>query len=183
MGYRHYVGYIEKSKYEEIVKEADKLEGYKKTSFMQDNCTSLLELGKLYYKNTEPIYNALYEHKSTDFSNDDSEFFVIDDDKILLHLSYAMQNIWANWVKPCQEILAKVIAGQEATKDEKATLLELSETLKREVEDFEDGEKACEKGWETPPYFTWQFNYEACRVYNMHKYFNYTDKVMVVFAY
>lgn len=185
MGYRHYVGYIEKSKYDELVKKADTLEGYEKTSFMRDNATEILELGKLYWKNTEDIYNLLYENKTVDFSNDDTEFFVIDDNKILLRLSYAMQKIWIKYIGEFKPALDKILSKskKELTDEEKLSLKELRSQIDEEERYLKTAIKNESGSWDFPPYNNWQWNYEACRVYNLHQKFDYSDKIIVVYAY
>jgi len=183
MGYRHYVGYIEKSKYDELVKKANTLEGYEKTSFMIDNTTLVLELGKLYWKNTEDIYNLLYENKTVDFSSTDTEFFIINDNKILLHLSYAMQKIWVKYISEFNIVLDKILNKEELTDEEKLSLKELRSQIDEEECYLKTAIKNEPGGWNFPPYNNWQFNYEACRVYNLHQKFDYNDKVIVVCAF
>ncbi len=185
MGYRHYVGYIEKSKYDELVKEANTLEGYEKTRFMRDNAVEIIEVGKLYYKNTDDIYNLLYANKVEDFSNDDTEFFTINDDKILLHLSYAMQKIYIDYNAKYKDIINKILkkGKKDLTDVEKEQLNELLSDFEEEQRYYKTAIKNESGGWDFAPYNEWQFNYVACRTYNLHKSFDYTNKVMVVFAY
>ena len=88
MGYRHYVGYIPKKDLPEIMEEVKRLKSligtpkeddeddtysqYEITSYLQDKAKEIFCIGKLYYKNTESIYDALYKNKGDDFSNDDT---------------------------------------------------------------------------------------------------------------
>ncbi len=201
MGYRHYVGYILKKDMDEVMKEVERLKGligqprnddpdekydmYDITNYLQEKATTVLELGKLYWKNTDSICDALYKNKSEDFSNDDTEFFTINDDKILLHLSYAMQKIYIDYNAKYKEIINKILnkSKKDLTDEEKTQFKELLDDIDREERYYNTAIKNESGGWDFPPYNNWQYNYEACRTYNLHKDFDYTDKVMVVFAY
>ena len=153
MGYRHYVGYIPKKDLPEIMKEVDRLknligtpreeypdETYSKydiTSYLQDKATTALELGKLYYKNTDSIYQALYKNKGDDYSNEDTEFFFVNDDKLLLNISYAQMEIWSNLMKKWEPIIKKVLNEEKLTMDENCELIEIKELFNREYEHYD----------------------------------------------
>ena len=201
MGYRHYVGYISKKDLPEIMKEVERLKSligtpkkddeddkysqYDITSYLRDKSTTILELGKLYWKNTESIVNVLYDNKGEDYSNEDTEFFIVNDNKLLLHLSYAMQKIWTNYIGEFKAALDKVInkGKEELTEEDKINLKELRAGIDEEERYYKTAIKNEPGGWNFPAYNNWQFNYESCRVYNLHQDFDYTDKIMVVYAF
>ncbi len=200
MGYRHYVGYIPKKDMDEIMKEVERLKGligqpkedypdetydmYDITSYLRDKAVKVLELGKLYYSNTDSIYHTLYANKVEDFSNEDTEFFTINDDKILLHLSYAMQKIYIDYNAKYKDIIDKILQGNKGlTEEEKVHLNELLRDFNEEQNHYNTAIKTESGGWDFAPYNQYRYDYEACRAYNLHESFDYTDKVMCVFAY
>ena len=203
MGYRHYVGYIPKKDLPEIMKEVDRLKNligtpkekypdetysqYEITSYLQDKATTVLELGKLYYKNTEPIYQALYKNKGEDYSNDDTEFFFVNDNKFLMNISYAQMEIWSEIMKKWEPIIAKILNEEKLTMDENCELLEIKELFNREHDHYDHAVNWWKKtdfgGKDFKPYFDWQFNYAAVETFAIHKNFDYENNVLCVFAY
>lgn len=77
MGYRHYIGYIPKEKFEELKNKYPNVEGYEIQKIFRDNTINIYECGKLYYKNTEPIYDCIYNYKDWEIKDDDTEFFTL----------------------------------------------------------------------------------------------------------
>ena len=202
MGYRHYVGYIPKKDLPEIMKEVERLKSligtpreddeddtysqYDITSYLQDKATSILELGKLYWKNTDPIVKALYDNKGEDYSNDDTEFFFVKGDKLLLDISFAQMQIWADLMRKWEPIVNKVLNKEKLTIDEECELLEISELFKQEYRGYDYAvrikEKEVDLEW-LKPYFKYQFNYSSVETYQKHMNFDYENNVICVFAY
>lgn len=202
MGYRHYVGYIPKKDLPEIMKEVERLKSligtprgddeddtysqYDITSYLQDKTTEILGVGKLYYKNTESIYDALYKNKGKDFSNDDTEFFFVNGNTLLLDVAFAQMGIWADLMRKWESIINKILNKEKLTMDEDCELLEISELFKQEYKSYEYAVKAKEKGtnleW-LKPYLTYQFNYSSVETYQKHMNFDYENNAICVFAY
>lgn len=202
MGYRHYVGYIPKKDLPEIMKEVERLKSligtpkeddeddiysqYEITSYLQDKATTVLELGKLYWKNTDPIVKALYDNKEEDYSNEDTEFFFVKGNKLLLDVSFAQMQIWADLMRKWELIINKILNEEKLTMDENCELLEISELFKQEYKSYDYAVKAKEKGtnleW-LKPYLKYQFNYSSVETYQKHMNFDYENNAICVFGY
>lgn len=202
MGYRHYIGYIPKKDMDEVMKEVERLKGligqprnddpddnydmYDITSYLRDKATTLAELGKLYYLQDNTLYDTLYKNKGEDYSNDDTEFFFVNGNKLLLDVSYAEMNMWTNYMKECRDVIQKVRKEEELTEDDKLMLSDIYRTFDREIEtlDFANGRNRVNWfGNDLEPYYSWQFNYEAVEMFKTHKNFDYENNQICVFAY
>lgn len=153
MGYRHYVGYIPKKDLPEILKEVEELKvkigqpkeneseevysDYDVTRFMRGKAIELLNLGKLYWKSQQGIYDLLYKNKTEDFSNEDTEFFLINDDRFLYNLSVECQKIWTNCLKEYKDTLKKAINLDKVDMNTNCNLLEIYELFNSEIRELE----------------------------------------------
>lgn len=203
MGYRHYVGYIPKKDLPEIMKEVERLKSligtpregdeddtysqYEITSYLRDKATAVLELGKLGWKNTDPIVKALYDNKGEDYSNEDTEFFFVNDPDLLRSISFAEMDIWSELMKKWQLIIDKVIEGKEKlTLEEQIDLTEISNLFKSEAQNTRFGKRNAAPGikseW-TKPYSNWQFNYAAVETFQKYMDFDNENNVLCVYAY
>ena len=203
MGYRHYVGYIPKKDLPEIMEEAKRLKSligtpkkddeddtysqYEITSYLRHKAKEVLCVGKLYYKNTESIYDALYKNKGEDFSNEDTEFFFVNGNTLLLDVALAQMGIWADLMRKWEPIIHKILSGKKLTMDEKCELLEISDLFKQEYKHYDFAIKTKATGAPTlewlKPYFSWQFNYASVETYQKHADFDYENNAICVFAY
>lgn len=210
MGYRHYVGYIPKQNIQEvlehvkhlksligtprpsldgfIVDEDDRYTDYDITEYLQDAASSLVELGKLYYSNTDPITKVLYDSKGDDYSNDDTEFFFVNDPdhRFLYKLSVASMECWTSFLTKAKASIDSCITTKTPLSiDQCADLLEVSELFKQEIRSQEFASKciADSKQHPFPPFFQYQFNYEAAKIYYIHENFDYENNILCVFAY
>ena len=202
MGYRHYIGYIPKKDMDEVMKEVERLKGligqpredfpddnydmYDITNYLSDKATTLAELGKLYYSDTDTLYDALYKNKGEDYSNDDTEFFFVNGNKLLLDVSYAEMSMWANYMKECKDVIRKVRTGEELTVDDKLILSDIYETFNREIVTLDFANSRNRVNWsgnDLEPYYSWQFNYEAVEMFKKHESFDYENNQICVFAY
>lgn len=193
MSYRYYVGYIPKDKLEEITKEADRLKSligtpkenddetysmYDVTSYMRNQVIELYCFGNMYSAGENDILNILYENKSEDYSNDDTGFFFVKDDKFIYKLSRAYQKIWVDYLQGANKVLTKLLNNEELSEKDKRYIYELSRNLRCEQSYYE-----VSKNVEDCPYNEWQFNYGACTLYQMHKNFDYKNNVLCVYGW
>lgn len=202
MGYRHYVGYIPKKDMDEVMKEVERLKGligqpkedypdenydmYDITNYLQEKATTVLELGKLYWKNTDSICDALYKNKGEDYSNDDTEFFFVNGNTLLLDVAFAQMQIWADIMRKWEPIIIKVLNKEKLTMDENCELLEISNLFKQEYKGYDYAIKAKEKQSDLEwikPYYKYQFNYSSVETYQKHINFDYENNQICVFAY
>lgn len=206
MGYRHYVGYIPKKDLPEILKEVEELKvkigqpkenepeevysDYDVTRFMRGKAIELLNLGKLYWKSQQGIYDLLYKNKTEDFSNEDTEFFLINDDRFLYNLSVECQKIWTNCLKEYKDTLKKVINLDKVDMNTKCNLPEIYELFDSEIRELETAiefnkiaEEENSKFRDLAPYNQWQYNYIAVEYFLKHKEFDYENNQLCVFAY
>ena len=203
MGYRHYVGYIPKKDLPKILEEAERLKSlvgkpreddedetysmYEVTSYLRDQAKTILELGKLYYKNTESIVKALYDNKGEDYSNEDTEFFFVNDPDLLRSVSFAQMDIWCELMKKWQLIIDKVIEGKEKlTWEEEAELVEISKLFESEAKNTRFSKRNAAPGVKSEwnkPYFNWQFNYAAVETFQKYMDFDNENNVLCVYAY
>lgn len=200
MGYRHYVGYIEKDRLPAVMKEVDRLklligtpkeddedetyDMYDITDYLQEQAVVVHECGKLYWEDTDDIQNLLYKDKTEDYSNEDTEFFFINNTNILFDLSFVVQKKFVRFLKDKREKLEKMMNKEEVIKvSEWAELIDLVELLKQEERALELSEKLQVKNHPHPPYTPYQYNYEAVKLFNKFENMNTEDKVFCVFAY
>lgn len=201
MGYRHYVGYIEKDRLPAVMKEVDRLklligtpreddedETYDMhdiTEYLQEQAFVVHECGKLYWDDTDDIRNLLYKDKAEDYSNEDTEFFFINNSNILFDLSFVMQKKFVRFLKDKREKLEKLMNKEEVIKiSEWAEVADLVELIKQEERAVEVAEKLQLKNHPHPPYTPYyQYNYAAAKLFNKFESMNTEDKVFCVFAY
>lgn len=201
MGYRHYVGYIEKDRLPAIMKEVDRLklligtpreddedetyDMYDITEYLQEQAFVVHECGKLYWDDTDDIKNLLYKDKTEDYSNEDTEFFFINNSNILFDLSFVMQKKFVRFLKNKREKLEKLMNKEEVIKaSEWAEVIDLVELIKQEERAVEVAEKLQLKNHPHPPYTPYyQYNYAAAKLFNKFESMNTEDKVFCVFAY
>ena len=194
MSYRYYVGYIPKDRLEEITKEADRLKSligtpkgndedetysmYDVTDYMQSQAIKLYCLGNLYCVRENDILDILYENKSEDYSNDDTEFFFVKDDKFIYKLSRASQKIWIDYLQGVNKALTKLLNNEELSEEDKRYIYELTRDIHYEITYYE-----ASKNVEDCPYNEWQFNYFTCTLYQQHKNFDYKNNVICVYGW
>lgn len=193
MSYRYYVGYIPKDRLEEVTKEADRLKSligtpkdnddetysmYDVTDYMQSQAIKLYCLGNLYSVRENDILDILYENKSEDYSNDDTEFFFVKDDKFIYKLSRASQKIWVDYLQGVNKALTKLLNNEELSEEDKRYIYELTRDIHYEQSYYE-----ASKNVEACPYNEWQFNYFACKLYQQHKNFDYKNNVLCVYGW
>ncbi len=159
---------------------------YDITDYLQEKATTILELGKLYWKNTDSITDALYKNKGEDYSNEDTEFFFVNGNTLLLDVAFAQMQIWADIMRKWEPIIIKVINKEKLTMDENCELLEISNLFKQEYKGYDYAIKAKEKQGDLEwikPYYKYQFNYSSVETYQKHMNFNYENNQICVFAY
>ena len=194
MGYRHYVGYLPKDKYEEVIAEAKRLEGligtpkedcpddtYSKfdvTNYLIEQVQYCEEIGKLYYGNTQPIYDLLYKNKTEDYSNCDTEFFFINDNNFFINLSIACMDCWNTYTKKLIPVFNKIFNKEELNIADMAEIAELSEMFERDIKQIEFSKKHGLK-----PFDEYRFYHLAQTYYDKYEDFNYEDKLLCVYAY
>ena len=87
MGYRHCIGFIDKEKLNELRNktyvdkyyEDGELDAHKEWLQFEeiiDNCDYYYNLGKLYFDETNEIYDELYKEKEDIIKDDDYEMFI-----------------------------------------------------------------------------------------------------------
>ena len=158
---------------------------------MHDKAICLFELGKLYWSSQQGIYDLLYKNKTEDFSNDDTEFFFINDNRFLYNLSVECQRIWINCLKKYKDTLAKSISSKEKLDmDTRSELLEIVQLFDSEINGFVLTEKrlqAIAENNDTPKdllfFNRWQYNYIAVEYFLKHENFDYENNQLCIFAY
>ena len=210
MGYRHYVGYIPKENLQKVlghvrylksvigtprvsedgllIDEDDCYTDFDVTEYLHDQAFTLIELGKLYYENTDPIYRTLYANKGDDYSNNDTEFFFINDPdhRFLYNLSVASMECWTNFLRKAKKNLESCISSEAPlTLDQCMELQEINDLFEQEIRCQEFGTKcvANKKQHTFSPFSDYQFNYMAAKFYFLHEDFDYENDVLCVFAY
>ena len=122
MGYRHYVGFIPKQKLEEIrnlsKEEFMKLYGdydeyFDKYYFScsvfekKGQSSSIHCIGKLYWNDTQEIYDTLYKYKLEDFpyfESEDTEFFILKpNNDFFKELAKAYWNRYLKYIEEANE--------------------------------------------------------------------------------
>lgn len=203
MEYRHYIGYIPKKDLSKILEEAERLKSlvgkpreddedetysmYEVTSYLRDQATTILELGKLYWKNTEPIVKTLYDNKGEDYSNEDTEFFFVNDPDLLRSISFAQMDIWCELMKKWQLVIDKVFEGKEKlSTEEQCDLVEISKLFESEAKNTRFSKRNAAPGVKSEwnkPYSNWQFNYAAVETFQKYMDFDNENNVLCVYAY
>ena len=194
MSYRYYIGYIPKDKVEEITKEADKFKSligipkdnddetysmYDVTSYIRNQAVELYCLGNLYKMSENEILDILYENKSEDYSNEDTQFFFVNDDKFIYKLSRAYQKMWVDYLQKVNKALTKILDKKQLNEEDKRYIYNLTSDIRYEQACYEMAENIDN----CAPYNDWQFNYAACELYQMHKNFDYKNNVLCVFGW
>lgn len=123
MGYRHYVGFIPKDKFEEIKTlskeefmktyadyyEYDNTYYFSASVFEEKGQSSSIHcIGKLYWKNTQEIYDTLYKYKLEDFpyfESEDTEFFILKpNNDFFKELAKAYWNTYIRYIENADDI-------------------------------------------------------------------------------
>lgn len=186
MGYKHYVGYIPKSEWNDIQKEiANMSDKAEIQDYLQHRATIIVELGRLYrFPEESKISNLLYDRKTEDYSSDDCEFFFVDNDNefFLANIAIELQQCYVSWEENFIPMFEKLLkTGKlEINHEEKLLIEDLRFNIKKDKAELEYSKKDCGK---TAPYNDWQYNYEACRLYTIHRNFDYYNNMLCVFAY
>lgn len=195
MGYRYYVGYFSKDKMGEILKEADRLKGligtpkedeenenyeyYDVSRYLRHSVESCYEVGKLWNDTSEnDLDNLLHSNILYNYSSDEDEFYIIDNKKIFLQMSYIMQKLWCKYLTPLKEALS----GKSRTKEQDENIEELLRLLTAEIRICENSSKYVSE-IDFPPFNSYQYNYLSSYYYEIHKNFDYDKYVLCVYAY
>ena len=195
MGYRYYVGYFSKDKMGEILKEADRLKGligtpkedeedenyeyYDVSRYLRHSVESCYEVGKLWNDTSEnDLYNLLHSNILYNYSSDEDEFYIIDNKKFFLQMSYVMQKMWINYLTPLKEALV----SKSRTKEQDENIEELLRLLTAEIRICEYSSKYVGE-IDFPPFNSYQYNYLSSYYYEIHKNFDYDKYVLCVYAY
>lgn len=195
MSYRYYIGYIPKDKVEEITKEANRLKSligtfkdndedetysmYDVTNYMRSQAIELYCFGSMYNVGEDDVLSIFYENKSEDYSNEDTQFFFVKDDKFIYKLSKAYQKIWVDYLQKINKILTKILNKKKLSEEDKRYIYALTGDIRYEQACYEMAENIDN----CVPYNEWQFNYAACELYQMHKNFDYKNNVLCVYGW
>lgn len=195
MGYRYYVGYFSKDKMGEILKEADRLKGligtpkedeedenyeyYDVSRYLRHSVESCYEVGKLWNDTSEnDLDNLLHSNILYNYSSDEDEFYIIDNKKIFLQMSYIMQKLWIKYLTPLKEALG----SKSRTKEQDENIEELLRLLTAEIRICENSSKYVGE-IDFPPFNSYQYNYLSSYYYEIHKNFDYDKYVLCIYAY
>lgn len=195
MGYRYYVGYFSKDKMGEILKEADRLKGligtpkedeenenyeyYDVSRYLRHSVESCYEVGKLWNDTSEnDLDNLLHSNILYNYSSDEDEFYIIDNKKIFLQMSYIMQKLWIKYLTPLKEALD----SKSRTKEQDENIEELLRLLTAEIRICENSSKYVGE-IDFPPFNSYQYNYLSSYYYEIHKNFDYDKYVLCIYAY
>lgn len=195
MGYRYYVGYFSKDKMCEILKEADRIKGligtpkedeedenyeqYDVSRYLRHSIEKCYEVGKLWNDTSEnDLDNLLHSNILYNYSSDEDEFYIIDNKKIFLQMSYIMQKLWCKYLTPLKEALS----GKSRTKEQDENIEELLRLLTAEIRICENSSKYVGE-IDFPPFNSYQYNYLSSYYYEIHKNFDYDKYVLCIYAY
>lgn len=198
MGYRYYVGYFSKDKMGEILKEADRLKGligtpkeneedenyeyYDMFRYLIHSVEKCFEVGKLWNDTSEnDLDNLLHSNIMCDYSdsiNKEFEFYIIDNKKFFIQMSYIMQKLWCKYLTPLKEALS----GKSKIKKQDENIEELLRLLTAEIRICENSSKYVGE-IDFPPFNSHQYNYLSSYYYEIHKNFDYDKYVLCVYAY
>ena len=194
MGYRHYIGYIPKSRLPEIMKKVEELkEKYEKprkeylgeytddmiTTFLQDQAILIYEIGKLYTSDFgKSIDKILYKNQTENFSSENYEFFFVKND-ILLELSYAYMDYWYKYTKKHIDKFIEILnSDNPLTKEQKEMI---NNNLNYYLGNYRNANIQEEREKKKSPYF-WTDDYVSCGFYTLYKWFDLENNVLCIWA-
>lgn len=194
MGYRHYIGYMPKSKLPEIMKKVEELKSkigkpkeddpeekyddWDITDYLQGQATLIMELGKLYCGNDGTrIQNVLEKNKAQDFSCIGTSEFYFVKNEVLLELSYAFMDNYSEWRKKAKKGLEEIRDSDKPLTDKQKAFINclIFDDFESEIEyDLNNKQK---------PYDSDYYNYASCEFYMLHEYFDYKNNALCVWAW
>lgn len=205
MGYRTYLGYIDKTNLSKIMEEVYKLElligtskpnssdlyqKYDITEYLTSKATELIEFGNLAFLPTNDLYNFLISNKTKDYSNSDTEFYFLNDNErhFFYKLSCIQQQMWIDANKNFKNLLDKIIANNykiDLVGEDKITLCRFKQSLEREEHMLEYSKRFYDSDTIFPPYNENQFNYVAVETFLTFKdkAFDYDNKILCCWGY
>ena len=137
------------------------------------------EVGKLWNDTSEnDLDNLLHSNILYNYSSDEDEFYIIDNKKIFLQMSYIMQKLWCKYLTPLKEALS----GKSRTKEQDENIEELLRLLTAEIRICENSSKYVGE-IDFPPFNSHQYNYLSSYYYEIHKNFDYDKYVLYIYAY
>lgn len=176
MGYRHYLGIIDKEKLEELKKQKfDDCFDFEKE--VQENCRAIFELGKLYTdkETTDALYENwenLLEEKS------DTELFV-PNQKIFLTLANVYREKVKKYYSDIIEKIGKKFDLNILKEEQKQAIYELITDCREKINWLELQFKENAKDVE----ITWLYEHQMFNLMHYYLITNYEKEVIVCFAY
>lgn len=198
MGYRHYLGIIDKDKLEELRKKVytkdnfddfdefndyDYGQGFMRRCDIQKNCSYEHCIGKLYYLRTNDVYDALYKDKEDLINNPDVECFICSQD-ILFTLANIYLKMAQAYFKDLFEPFKKELTErkdifEDFTDEKKANFRRILNDINDKIywlnRSFSEQDKNIE--------ICDLFEYQAFNLAHIHKTIDFEKQVVICFAY
>lgn len=181
MGYRTYVGHVNKSDLPIIYKEVERLKSligtpklddptdkyseYDIFDYLKDNAHELVELGKLGYVQGDTFDKFLADckDKTKDFSDPDREFYFIKEDErsFFYKLCLTYQSLWVEYNSKVCKVLNKILSANGKCKLSEDDYYVLDGVVTNYNKEERYLEMAKKYGKDYEPYDSCQFNYLA----------------------
>lgn len=206
MGYRLYLGYINKSDLKRIQKEVLKLQKligkpkskntdevytkYDVTKYMKDQSTYIISFDKVYQFDNNALEKLLYNNVFENFSSEDTEFYLLNPNEkhFFYKLSVAYQSMYVAYCKKVNEVLEKILKNNKRIKlnERDKEILEIAQqTNTVEINYCSTAERKINNdiyGFE--PFNKYQFNYIAVQLFLKLKdeNFDYENKILCFYG-
>lgn len=193
MGYRHYIGFIDKEKLEELRNkvyvdtyyedgELDETKEWLQFDEIRDNCFYYYNLGKLYFDETNETYDELYKEKEDIIKDEDIEMFICPQNIFL-----TLANVYLNKTKRYFEELIKPFKENEDFEAYKKLNKEQFISLKKMINKIEDKifyfnrKKFCENKKDIE--IDDLYEHSAFNLAHIHKMIDFEKQVVICFAW
>lgn len=193
MGYRHYLGIIDKEKLEELRNKVyvdtyyedgvlDEHKEWLQFDEIRDNCFYYYNLGKLYFDETNEIYDELYKEEEKLIENEDIEMFICPQN-IFLTLANVYLNKTKRYFQELIEPFEKDCGfkiGKELNDEQVIILKKILNNLDEKIillsgEHFNGKTKDIE--------ISWLYEYCAFNLAHIHKMIDFEKQVVICFAW
>lgn len=193
MGYRHYIGFINKEKLNELRNKTyvdtyyedgslDESKEWVQFDEIRDNCEYYYNLGKLYYDETDEVYNELYKEKEDIIKNDDYEMFICSQ-KIFIEIAnlylHKTKRYFQELIEPFEKDGGFKI-GKELNDEQLMILKKILNNIDEKIillsgEHFNGKTKDIE--------ISWLYEYCAFNLAHIHKMIDFEKQVVICFAW